>query len=50
MNGPGNNVEIRECKIRRRKYHQGHTVEENWILGMIDRNAKDVDRAVGPDF
>ena len=42
---PGHVVEIDECKIGRREYHRGRIVEGNWILGMIDRNTKQVYRA-----
>ena len=46
--GPGHVVEINECKIGRWKYHRGPIVEENGILGMIDRNMKEVRMAVCP--
>jgi len=48
IGGPGHVVEIDECKIGRRKYHRGRIVEGNWILGMIDRNTKEVRMAVCP--
>ena len=48
IGGPGHIVEIDECKIGRRKYNRGRLVEGNWILGMIDRNTREVRMAVCP--
>ncbi|KAK2578847.1 hypothetical protein KPH14_012202 [Odynerus spinipes] len=37
LGGDGEIVEIDECKIGRRKYHQERLVKSTWILGMIRR-------------
>lgn len=37
IGGPGEIVEIDECKIGRRKYERGRVVEGSWIPGMIHR-------------
>jgi len=37
IGGPNIIVEIDECKIAKRKYHQGHRVEGAWIVGGVER-------------
>ena len=49
IGGPGHIVEIDECKIGTRKYRRGRIMEGNWILGIIDRNTKDVRMTICPE-
>ena len=49
IGGPQSIVEIDECKIGRRKYERGRLVEGHWILGMIDRQTKEIRLEICPD-
>ncbi|KAJ4425427.1 hypothetical protein ANN_28042 [Periplaneta americana] len=49
MGGPNHIVEIDECKIGRRKFEAGRIVEGSWVLGMIDRETKEVRLEICPN-
>jgi ISXO2-like transposase domain len=40
IGGSGITVEIDECKLDKRKYHRGHSVEGVWIVGVERTNEK----------
>ncbi|KII60508.1 hypothetical protein RF11_05582 [Thelohanellus kitauei] len=37
IGGPGDIVEIYECKLGKNKHHRGHPVNEVWVLGGVER-------------
>ncbi|KAK7874138.1 hypothetical protein R5R35_004679 [Gryllus longicercus] len=48
IGGPNSVLEIDECKIGRRKYNRGRVVEGNRVLGVIDRDTKEVRLEICP--
>jgi hypothetical protein len=38
MGGPNKTVEIDESKFGKQKYHRGHRVQGQWILGGVERD------------
>ena len=40
LGGPGKIVEIDESKIGKRKYHRGHVVEGQWVVGGIEVDSR----------
>lgn len=39
ISGPGLYVEMDESKIGKRKYHRGHHVNGQWVIGGIERQS-----------
>ncbi|XP_069704275.1 uncharacterized protein [Periplaneta americana] len=49
IGGPNHVVEIDACKIGRNKFEAGRLVEDSWVLGMIDRQTKEVRLEICPN-
>ncbi|KAJ4429038.1 hypothetical protein ANN_26034 [Periplaneta americana] len=49
IDGQGHIVKVDECKIGRPKCHVGRLVEGMWVLGLIDRQNREIRLKVCPD-
>ena len=49
IGGVGHIVEIDESKIGHRKAHAGRIVEGQWVIGMIDRDTKEIRIEICPN-
>ncbi|KAJ4429059.1 hypothetical protein ANN_26055 [Periplaneta americana] len=49
IDGQGHIVEVDECKIGRPKFHVGRLVEGMWVLGLTDRQTREIRLKVCPD-
>lgn len=49
MGGDGKVVEVDECKIGRRRYERGGVVEGQWVVGLIERESREVRLEVRAD-
>ncbi|KAH7705282.1 hypothetical protein AAVH_27515 [Aphelenchoides avenae] len=48
IGGPGSIIEIDESKFGRRKYNRGRRVHGHWVVGMIDKETKDLRLVICP--